>query len=546
MGFATTNSLFDKHSDRIEEVINKNIEVFLPSLDPVWRDTVVTSQGVGPADAIGRDMKIIKTYMGSMAGVLEQGAPRDDIGLYGDQTTAAGSKMYLQSLGQTWPDPLNGPNATPYRLGIGMRSMMSNIMFTLGELQAEAMPAFIGEVIAPKLEGFAKNIAHTLCNYWYINQNDQYKLGTISALHDADAAGTSVDSASTGIRVTITEGTYDRFFTGQSVDIIKSNGDFRRNDSGADGSQTPATRIRCFVETVDELKGYVYIRAVSTVGATNATAFHTSGDAAAGTTEVGDVIVYANQATITGVDQASNMAPTGIAGINSWLKGGSGGNDDVLLGAEASGTATEQINVNVHPEFKSFTKSSVGTLTEHKLRQYLRRFHSAKNKYGQYLDCLVASDGVWLAYEATKIGREILDRTGRLSSMSTEGSQEGFNFAFDGRSYKGYTSNYVEDGTVYGLRKGGSNWKRYVPPTPSGYSTFDRNESFIPFNFIAGALTGTGTNKLPIYDSSATGNRSMVTEGVQMPGLLRMQLVPDQPAGMKLTGVSTDQVYSEY
>lgn len=91
----------------------------------------------------------------------------------------------------------------------------------------------------------------------------------------------------------------------------------------------------------------------------------------------------------------------------------------------------------------------------------------------------------------------------------------------------------------------GQNWKRYVPPTPAGYSTFDRNEGFIPFNFIAGALTGTGTNKLPIYDSSASGNRSMVTEGVQMPGLLRMQLVPDQPAGMKLTGVTTDQVYSD-
>ena len=53
---ATTGSLFDHHSVRIEEVINKNIEIFLPSLDPVWRDTVVSNQGVGPAEAIGRDM----------------------------------------------------------------------------------------------------------------------------------------------------------------------------------------------------------------------------------------------------------------------------------------------------------------------------------------------------------------------------------------------------------------------------------------------------------------------------------------------------------
>ena len=137
----------------------------------------------------------------------------------------------------------------------------------------------------------------------------------------------------------------------------------------------------------------------------------------------------------------------------------------------------------------------------------------------------------------------MIDRTGRLSSMSSEGSADGFQFAFDGRSYTGYSSTYISDGEVYGIRKGGNNWKRYVPPTPSGYSSFSKADSFIPFNFIAGALTGTGTNKLPIYSTSGANN--LVTEGVQMPGLLRMQLVPDQPAGMKLTGVTTDKVYSD-
>ena len=530
--FAPTGALFDKHSDRIEEVINKNIEVFLPSLDPVWRDTVVTAQGVGPADAIGRDMKILKTYMGSMAGVLEQGKPRSDIGLYGDDTNDLGSKMYLQTLGQTWPDPLEGPNAAPFRLGIGMRSMMSNIMFTLGELQAEAVPAFIGEVIAPKLEGFAKNIAHTLCNYWYINQNDSYKLGTVATATQTD--GTALDGSETTCRITIDELTYDRFYVGQRIDILDTAANYRHNDTQTNGNQDSTTRRAVFVSAVDELKGYVYLTSETT-------AFHSSG-VVAHTTGDGNILVYAGSMD---AGASSPVAATGIAGINSWIKGGSGSDDNFLLGAERSGNSNEEISVVTHPEFKSFTKSSVGALTEHKLRQYLRRFHSAKNKYGQYIDCLIASDGVWLAYEATKIGREILDRTGRLSSLSTEGSNEGFQFAFDGRSYTGYTSTYVEDGSVYGIRKGGSNWKRYVPPTPSGYSTFDRADSFIPFNFIAGALTGTGTNKLPIYDSSASGNRNMVTEGVQMPGLLRMQLVPDQPAGMKLTGVTTDNEYSE-
>tara|TARA_Y100001963_G_scaffold5497_1_gene7184 strand:+ start:19981 stop:21555 length:1575 start_codon:yes stop_codon:yes gene_type:complete len=521
---ATSGSLFDKHSDRIEEVINKNIEVFLPSLDPVWRDTVVTSQGVGPADAIGRDMKILKTYMGSMAGVLEQGAPRGDVGLYGDTTSAAalGSRIYDQNLTQTWPSPLVGPNASPYRLGIGMRSMMSNIMFTLGELQAEAVPAFIGEVIAPKLEGFAKNVSHTLCNYWYLNQNDSYAICQISNL-------TLSGSGPYYATFSPSNNAVDRFYVGMRVDIWDDDSGAPDLDDSVHGVKNStdgalANRKEVYVDYVDELKNEV--RLVCETDHLDATTHQTVAN--------DDWVLYAGS--------VGSAAATGFAGINSWLKSGAAGNNNLYLLGDDRDTSN-QIDVSAHPEFKSFTKSSVGTLTEHKLRQYLRRYHAAKNKYGQYIDCLIASDGVWLAYEATKIGREILDRTGRLSSISTEGSQEGFQFAFDGRSYTGYTSTYVEDGSVYGIRKGGSNWKRYVPPTPSGYSTFDRADSFIPFNFVAGALTGTGTNKLPIYDSS--GSNTLVTEGVQMPGLMRMQLVPDQPSGMKLTGVTTDQQFSD-
>ena len=522
--FSPTGSLMQLHENRIEEVINKNVEVFLPGLDPIWRDIISTSQGVGPVDALGRDLKIIKVFMGSMAGVLEQGKPRGDLSLYGDDTDQHGARLYTQNLNQTWPSPLDGPNAMPYRLGIGMRSMMSNIMFTLGELQAEATPAFIGEIIAPKLEGFARNISHTLCNYWYLNQADQYNISSITA----SAASAAVTG---GHEVTFTpgNGAVDRYYVGQRIDVYTAAMAKRANDTTTtDGSQTAATRVPTFISRVDELKGTVTM--FSTVDP----------DAWVGANMAdGMLVVYA------GADHALGgaSASSGFAGINSWLKSGAGSdvNDTKLLGDDRD--TANVIDVNEHPEFKSFTKGSVGTLTEHKLRQYLRRFHAAKNKYGQYIDCLIASDGVWLNYESTKIGREILDRTGRLSSVTSEGSNEGFNFTFDGRSYTGYTSTYVEDGTVYGIRKGGNNWKRYVPPSVAGTSKFDKAEAGAPFEFIAGALTGTGSNKLPIYDSS--GANTLVTEGVQMPGQMRMQLVPDQPAGMKLSGVTQDKIYSD-
>jgi hypothetical protein len=538
-----TGSLFAQQSNRIQEILNKNIEVFLPALDPAWRDTTVTSQGVGQASLIGRDMKILKIYMGSMAGVLEMNDVRSNFVLYGDDTmTTLGAKLQTQGLNNTWPDATDGAMARPYRLGIGMKAMASNLLVTMGEMQAEATPAFIGEVIAPKLEGHARLIAHTLCNNWYMSENNSYQLSTfVSTASNAQAfewastynATTQNFAVITGavttavaIRFNVPQNNIDRYAVGMRVDIFEgSTPQIRINDTQNTASaQNLSTRVSAWVSAVDEVTNKVTIAfasALSVTGFATATTYY---------------VYFANARKFNSGSPTSSNG-FGFAGINSWLK-----NSGALLGGDSD--SSNEIDVNFHPEFKSFFKSSVGTLTEHKLRQYLRGFHRAKEKYGQYIDCLIASDGVWLNYEAQKIGQYMLDRTNRLSSLTSEGSQEGFKFTFDGRTYTGYTSNYIEDGTVYGIRKGGSNWKKYVPPSPKGTQKFDKAESFIPFEFVAPAL-GYSSIKVPITKPASGTGLSLLTEGAQMPGMLRMQLVPDQPAGMKLTGVSTDRQYGE-
>lgn len=530
MATAPVGSLLSTQSERIEEVINKNVDVILPGLDPVWMDTIVTSQGVGSSDAMGRDFNILRVFQGGLTGVLEQANPRDDFPLFGDSTDSPqnqGDRIYTQQLENVFPDPTAGANQKPYRLGIPMRAMVSNIMFTLGELTAEAKPAFIGQVIAPKLEGFARNIGHQMCNYWYISQNTFYKLSGMAGV--SIAAGTP-----NYVTFSTDNEACDRYFPGQLVDIYAANGSTKRNGTSL-----------VFVDYVDELTNSV--RLVSSqydfTGVVNT-----------------DIIVYRNSNT-------TGSTYTGIAGINSWLKDGTDGtnsdppvagtgNELVLLGDES--VAGDTIDVSIFPEHKSMGYSLGGSvLTEHTLRQLLRRFHAAKNKYGYYIDCLIASDGVWLAHEGSKIGRERVDRSSRLGGTSPQGysSSEnfgGFSFTMDGRSYMGYTSTYIEDGVMYGIRKGGNNWKRYVPPDFRNLKPFDRNSPFIPFRFVAGALTGLGTNQLPIYSTlgtqaSGTGSTvTTVTEGVQMPGWLRMQLVPDQFSMMKLTNCATDKIYADF
>ena len=81
---SSAGTLFDKESTRIEEILSKQIDTILPTLDPIWRDTVVSSQGVGAVSEFSKDFQVNKLYRTGMTGVIEQGAPASDFMLYGD------------------------------------------------------------------------------------------------------------------------------------------------------------------------------------------------------------------------------------------------------------------------------------------------------------------------------------------------------------------------------------------------------------------------------------------------------------------------------
>lgn len=548
MPFATTGSIFDRQSNRIQEILNKSMKVFLAGLDPVWRENVVTSQGVGNAGDLGRDLKITKLFMGSLTGVIEAGQGFGDKDLYGDLTDELGPLMHTQQANQAYPSPLEGPNATAYRLAIPMRSLVTNLMITLGEKQADATPALIDQVIAPKLTAFARNMSHTLCNYWYLSQNESYKLCTVTNATSAQIGST------TKYRITFEPNNYavHRFSRGQRVDLLWNTTvvGMRLNDTVDQlvsttltlSESTRGTRIQLVVENVDPLTNKVTL-----VLDGNPTSVLRNRSTTAGTiSAIADLnsycdIVYANSHL---VNNAGTATYTGIAGINSWLKNGAetgGTRPTSLLGAESD--STDYIDVSERPEFKSFKYAVNGVLTEYNMKRYLQRVHSAFEPNGHTIDALIASEGVWSAYESQKIGQYRIDRTDRVASLSKEGQAEGFSFTFEGRTYKGHTSRFVEAGTMYGIKLGGKNWKKYVPPSPAGMQKMSQADAYVPFEFVAGAITGTSTNQLPVYQTASGGGANLVTQASQMPGRIRMQLVPDQVNGMKLTGITEDRLY---
>jgi len=539
----------NEQSEAIEEVLDRDVEMFLPELDPVYSRVVMSRGGEGDASKIGRDMLIKKTYYSGYSGVIDQAGAYEHFVTVGDtdgSDASVGAKLHMQNLTQTWPDATKGPVPSPIQMAIPMRASLTNLLWTLGEMQAEALPAYIASNLSPKLKGFAKNVAHTTCNYLYLSQTDSYQVfsaGTIGT-DSTDLAGNAPDNDAVLV-VTPSNLACARVNVGMRLWLHRADGTAVWSDGAA--TQTASDDTRDIIVTyVDRLKNKVHLRWADgelwddVAGGSYGSGLNIEDDA---------IFVFPGTYGSDPNTSAGTDRFLGYAGFNSWMKDGSESNSN-LLGAESiSGSA---IDIEDHPEFKSAKWNfNNAPLTEHRLRQMLRRFHAAHGPYGHYIDTLVASDGVWLAYERQWHAKEMIDRTGRLSSVQEgqgmKGDQYGgFSFTMDGRTVTGYTSQYVDAGTVYGTKTKDANWKLITPPDYSGLQSDSQiGGGYAGFRFVGPALQSGGGIKFPIYKSDSSSSLSLVTEGVQTPGMIRQQLVPDHPAGIKLTNVEEDRLYSD-
>jgi len=519
-------SYLDRQQIRIQEVLGKTINLLLPKLEPFARNILTgPMSSMAPVDNLGRDWHIHRLFYGNYTGVIDQGRPYGDIALMGDLTSQVGPKGFFQRLTQVWPDPLEGPNQMPYKLTVPMRSQLMTIMMTLGEMSAEANPGNIGQIVTPKLMAFARNIAHYYLNGLFLSQNTQYRLCTVASPTAAvvDPRGWAHwDFTPNNLSV-------NRFAPGQRIDLYDPTGVVQRNIiAGA--------RVNLIVLAVHRMQGRVTIGiqqdAVNAWQPANwAVPYNPAANA-------GDIVTFANTSHAAGLF-------TGTAGFNSYLKFGDAAGlvntaNNTILGNEA--IAGGRLNVNEHPEFASFYKDVGGPLTHNYLCQVFARLHAALDPQGDEVDSAIASEGVWLEYQSHLIGRERIERSGRLASLQNEGLSPSMKFSYGGKTYNLESSTFVEGGTVY-LQKLKNNWRRYVAPDPQGSGTFGQDTAGIPVRFIVPLLTGGSSIRFPI--TATAGAHSQITEGSVMPAWVRMQFVPDKLPGAKLVNVTEQRLYSD-
>lgn len=534
-----TGSLFYTHQYSIEERLGKLVSVFMASLDPIWQNQIISSTGVVPLDELGRDYNIHHTYMNAVGGVFESGYPRNDFTLYGDnQNQNYGGKLYTSGTAGTWPDASEDPGSLRYRLTIPMRSMLTQMRMEMAEMRAEATPAFLGNIIVPRLKAWSLNLARRLCANWYTSQADNYRIASIGASTGTDPY--SINTTDKTITFYPTNKAVMRFAVGDRVDLFKdvSSVPTRHNDTTSTAaSQTAATRIKLFVSAVAPFKNKVILQADPSDSTFSTWA----------TTVLFSTITYVVHAN----SALGGGAFRDIAGLNSFMKFGTGVNgtntptnnpDNFLLGAEAVGAQdVGWIDVIRHPEFQSFLKAVNGVLTEHRLNLYLDRVAPVLDASGEYLDTIVTTPGVIRAAMLQKEGRSILDRTGRLSSLASEGEDgKGYTHHHDGKVYQIFTSQWQQSGVLDAYRRG-NNWVRAIPPRLAKAATMQGVNPAIPLELVAPVLTGNASSYFPVLTSSGK-----LTQMSQMPGQVAMQLYPkEQCRGMRLTGLSEERVNSD-
>lgn len=527
------NTLFKANSNVIQEKIGTSTREFMSPTDPIFREMILSPAKVEGGQEIGRDLLIKQRFYGSLAGVIEGGNMRDYFTLVGDTTDSAvdnfAKRFMVNTPSQAWPSPFGGANPKGFGFTCTLYSVLTNLALSLSMLRLEATEANIKQHVVPLLKGWARNMALWAANQFYGDPANGYRLGTL------DAAA-KLNNTNRTITFSPTEKTTARFAVGQSIDVFTST--TRENE--ASGS-----RIRGFVGMVDDWENTVVLVFDSKrEDGTAVTLSSKADDSTVDATGTG----WADSINTTGSYVTyANTYKSGFKGLYSWrhwIKWAktTAQADTTILGDDAiTTTSDDYIDVRKHNEFKSGHFGSVGPLTERSFLAYISRIHTAFNRHGYRVDDFIGSEGLWLNVFESRIAKEEVERGDTPGSIRNIGLEDGFGINHEGKKYRGFTSRFLEDGLILGLRTKG-NWRMITPAMPKGVNraSLPEQESKIPHVFVAKAL-GWSSDVIPYLDPTS----NMPTEFTFMPGYINMQMTPtEQIPGVLFEGVDTTRVYA--
>lgn len=538
-GSAPSGAFFKNQEAKIPEIINDTLTIMYTGIDPLFN--VVASSERVTTEGLGRNYVVKKVFQGNLSGSVAMARPTAYNTLFGNpQATLPNQNLSRNIPAAFGADPTRGVGARPVTMTVPLQAMDASLELTKAEMDADAFGPTIGEIIAPKLTGFAELIARTRCNMFYTDDATNY------SLCDMTNVEVGVGGDASKLVFTPSNEATARFEVGQAVDIFfqtSGTGNFseKLNVSVANETATVASwalnatngtigstagSIDLHVVAVDRIADRVTLQLAAGAWTVGAVANSTARTLPQGTPARTLRVVTAN----TKFAAANGEA---FSGLNSWIKDGTGSASESIYG----------VDINQRPEFKSYIYTESGALTEQKLQRHLSAWIRARKAYGMSIDTFVTTQGVLDAYRATKIGKEEIIRSGPLS-LAGEGTGEGVAFTHNGKKYMIQTSDWVAYGTMYGVNKSG--FTRYAPPRTPGSGSMGQMPSFLEAEFWAPLVTGTDSIRLPVTMAGASGSFNPYSDMCYMPCTVRMEIVPDQLSMIKITGLQEDKVVGNY
>jgi len=448
---ATTYAI-DALDNFVREELPSTIYESLPEIAPQYKYIEQTSMGV-QRSGVGRDWVVEHLFGGGVAGMIQSADPRGP-SIY-DNTYSPQSKFLDTSGLSIFPTATYGAHTTSILRQLSLHLNTGNFSIPITWIQGDALDASQISLVTREIKAVGEMRAQMEALSFFMPQNN-----ALAQIESLDSTG--IASGYFTFKVKPGTGRTSYFRPGMLVDIVAdSSGPCLGTDT--DGTDiknytyTTPIYMQCVVASVDYIGGTIRIASANpsltfSAGTSDTTITVAIAD--------GDWITWALSTSFATARQMKTW------GLEDWIKSGVDATATRYIMGGAS-SSDQGLDLVTWPQFKSQVVAVNGPLTDTVMNGYIGGYLDAYP--GASLDTIITTMGVTLKYlEQPQLynNRMFFDRQGK--ALDVKGGWEDVNYSFNGRVFRWMVSPMCISGYLYGLKLGGGNIKRYVPPKASG------------------------------------------------------------------------------
>jgi len=452
------STAMDVLNNSVREELPQVIHDSWPEVAPIFLQMEQTSSDVVRDKGIGRGWKVEHLFDTGVAGLFEYGVPGGP-----DMTAVTGSQMSLLAIGSAEANLSIFPTATQAAHGgelkreLSLHKTVGNFSIPVQWMQVDKLSAAQIKKVGREVQKVGKQRAIIeAASFFSHNASDgTYDvkvLGRISAI--AESGSTNY------VTVTIDEeyGSIHNFCPGMSIDIVADSSGSIQTGTATDGTDVrnyaaSNVYVRLYITDVNYLGKSFTVYGLNTT--TGAQAAYASGDWGSGQASAADDwLVLAKCSRV-----ATTTRPLFSWGINDWTK-----SSGQLMGGASE---AEALDLDTYSQFKSQVVAVSAPLTDSVLNRYIAGFMDAYP--GTSIDTIITTAGVTHKYlEQAQLynSTQFYDRTGKALNMM--GGWTTVRYSFNGKEMQWVISPLCLKKTLYAIKMGGGNLKRYVPPAIGG------------------------------------------------------------------------------